>query len=110
MSYHHAVKDISKVSLQLLDLRRFLDSLERFPLASDSIFFKSNCPNDGWIVRDLPGTYPHTTSVLGRPGLRDPSTLRCRNGGRHLSSRDVSSVAWTGTLALGVCAALPSAD
>src|SRR6478736_5462947 len=38
MSYHHAVKDISMVPLQLLDLRRFLDSLERFLLASDSIF------------------------------------------------------------------------
>src|SRR6188474_3729444 len=105
----NAVKGISMVSLQLLDLRRFLDSLERFLLASDSIFFKSNCPNDGWIVRDLPGTHSHITSVLGRPGLRDSSTLRCRNGGRHLSSCDVSSVAWAGTLALRVCAALPSA-
>src|SRR4026207_417337 len=38
MRPHHAVKGISMVSLQLLDLRRFLDSLERFLLASDSIF------------------------------------------------------------------------
>src|SRR6478752_9315386 len=43
MSHHHAVKGISVAPLQLLDLRPFLDSLERFLLASDSVFFKSNC-------------------------------------------------------------------
>ena len=36
--------DISMVPLQLLDLRRFLDSLERFLLASDSIFFQVELP------------------------------------------------------------------
>lgn len=44
MSHHHAVKRITMAPLQLLDLRRFLDSLERFLLASDSIFFQVELP------------------------------------------------------------------
>ena len=65
MSDHNVVKGIGAASLQLLDLRRFVDSSERFLLASNSIFPSWNRPNDGWTVRDLPGTHPHITQVLG---------------------------------------------
>ena len=44
MSHHRAVKSNSIAPLQLLDLRRFLDSLERFLLASDSIFSQVELP------------------------------------------------------------------
>jgi hypothetical protein len=38
MRHHNAVKGSSMAPMQLLDLLRFLDSQERFLLASDSIF------------------------------------------------------------------------
>src|SRR5690242_9355355 len=71
-------------------------------------------PPDGGSAGDertqLSGPHTEAADVLGRPRLRHPSALRCRNGRRHLPSGDHAAGARTGAVAGSLRAAVPPAD